>query len=188
MQRITITGGRNNDMEQRRNSTASKMVFGREELDRDGDSTVGEILKRLPGVTISGRPGRGGDIRMRGLGNGYTQILLNGERPPRGFSLDSLSPDQIERIEVYRAPVAEFSTQAIAGTINIVLREDFQQKQTQIRLADSIELGKHEPGISFTHPGKAGDLSYQLSGTVYTNRRRSEVFTDNVDTDASGNP
>ena len=81
VQRITITGGRNNDMEQRRNSTASKMVFGREELDRDGDSTVGEILKRLPGVTISGRPGRGGDIRMRGLGNGYTQILLNGERP-----------------------------------------------------------------------------------------------------------
>jgi iron complex outermembrane receptor protein len=188
VQRITITGGRNNDMQERRNSTASKMVFGREELDRNGDSTVGEILKRLPGVTISGRPGRGGDIRMRGLGSGYTQILLNGTRPPRGFSLDSLSPDQIERIEVYRAPVAEFSTQAIAGTINIVLREDFQQKQTQIRLADSIELGQHEPSLSFTHPGKAGDISYQLSGTVYTSRQRSEVFTDNVDTDASGKP
>ena len=44
VQRITITGGRNNDMQERRNSTASKLVFGSEELDRNGDSTVGEIL------------------------------------------------------------------------------------------------------------------------------------------------
>ena len=85
------------------------MVFGREELDRYGDSSVGDVLKRLPGVTMSGTPGRGGDIRMRGLGNGYTMILLNGEPAPRGFSLDSIPPEQVERIEVMRAPVAACS-------------------------------------------------------------------------------
>lgn len=37
---------------------------------------------------------------MRGLGAGYTQILINGERAPAGFSMDSLAPDVIERIEV----------------------------------------------------------------------------------------
>ncbi|NEX63047.1 TonB-dependent receptor [Noviherbaspirillum sp. 17J57-3] len=185
-QRVTITSGRQSDTEQRRNSTAAKMVFGREELDRQGDSTVADILKRLPGVTISGRPGRGGDIRMRGLGNGYTQILLNGERPPRGFSLDTLSPDQIERIEVFRAPTAEFSTQAIAGTINIVLREEFRQKQTQIRVSDSIEQGNHQPSASITHPGQIGALSYQLSATVFEHRHRSEDATDNLGINGSG--
>jgi outer membrane receptor for ferrienterochelin and colicins len=180
VRQVTVTGGRLDDTEQRRQSTAAKLVFGREELDRNGDSTVGEILKRLPGVTISGRPGRGGDIRMRGLGSGYTQILLNGERPPRGFSMDSLSPDQVERIEVYRAPVAEFSTQAIAGTINIVLREDFKMKQTQINLSDGIEQNRHAPNVSITHPGEIGSLSYLLSGSIFENRQRNETLTENV--------
>ncbi|HYD80152.1 MAG TPA: TonB-dependent receptor [Paucimonas sp.] len=178
VKQVTITGGRQNETEQRRQSTAAKLVFGREELDRNGDSTVGEILKRLPGVTVSGRPGRGGGIQMRGLGSGYTQILLNGERPPLGFSLDSLSPDQIERIEVYRAPVVEFSTQAIAGTINIVLREDFKMKQTQVNVSYGVEQGRRAPNVSVTHPGQVGALSYVLSGSVFENRQRTETVTE----------
>jgi outer membrane receptor for ferrienterochelin and colicins len=188
VRQVTVTGGRLNDTEQRRQSTAAKLVFGRDELDRNGDSTVGEILKRLPGVTISGAPGRGGDIRMRGLGSGYTQILINGERPPRGFSMDSLSPDQIERIEIYRAPVAEFSTQAIAGTINIVLREDFKLKQTQINFSDGIEQNRHAPNVSITHPGEIGSLSYLLSGSFYENRQRTETIVDNTGSDVDGVP
>ena len=87
------------DVQERRNSTAAKIIIGREEIDRFGDSTLGDVLKRLPGVTIQGRPGRGGAIRLRGLGNGYTQILLDGERVPPGFSLDSLvaRPDRADR-------------------------------------------------------------------------------------------
>jgi len=34
---VNVTGTRANDTDQRRLSTASKMVFGREELDRNGD-------------------------------------------------------------------------------------------------------------------------------------------------------
>ena len=138
-------------------STAGKMIYGREELDRNGDSSVGEILKRLPGVTMGGRPGRGGEVRMRGLGNGYTQMLVNGERPPAGFSLESLSPDQVERIEIMRGPVAEHSTRAIAGTINIILREGYQQKDTQLKLSDSIEQNRHAPNVSLTLPGTVSE-------------------------------
>ena len=107
LDRVEITGGRANDTEQRRQSTAAKIVVGRDEIERYGDSTVGELLKRLPGVTMQGAPGRGGNIRLRGLGGGYTQILLDGQRVPPGFSIDSLTPEQIERIEILRAPTAE---------------------------------------------------------------------------------
>lgn len=179
---VTITGGRQTDMDVRRNSTAAKQIYGREELDRNGDTSLGDVLKRLPGVTIGGRPGRGGDVRMRGLGSGYTQVLLNGERPPAGFSMESISPDQVERIEVTRGPVAEHSARAIAGTINVVLREDYVQRDNQLRVADSIEDGRHSPNLSLTIPGKSGAFTYSLSASVMQNRQHDEGRTHNVDT------
>jgi len=187
LQQVTVSGSRANDTEARRNSTAAKMIFGREELDRNGDTSVGEILKRLPGVTMGGAPGRGGGgVRMRGLGNGYTQMLVNGERPPPGFSLESLAPDQVERIEIMRGPVAEFSTRAIAGTINIVLREGYQQKDIQLRLTDSIEQGLHSPNVSLTVPGKSGKLTWLLNGSVSFNRQHDESSSFDQDVTDAG--
>jgi outer membrane receptor for ferrienterochelin and colicins len=184
---VKVNAARANETEQRRNATASKMIFGREELDRNGDSNVGEILKRLPGVTMGGPPGRGGGgVRMRGMGNGYTQMLVNGERPPAGFSLESLAPDQVERIEIMRGPVAEHSTQAIAGTINIVLREGYQQKDVQLRLADSIEGGRHSPGISLTMPGKKGAWSWTFTGSLSDNHQQDESAAVFRETGAGG--
>lgn len=108
----------------RRDDTATKIVVTQDELRKYGDALLTDVLKRQPGITVSGgSAGRGGEIRMRGLGNGYTQILLNGDAAPPGFSIDSLAPEQVERIEIMRAATAEFSTQAIAGTINIILKK-----------------------------------------------------------------
>ena len=186
VQQVIINGAGQTDLDKRRQSTASKLIIGREELDRDGDSSVGEILKRLPGVTIGGTPGRGGDIRMRGMGSGYTQVLVNGERMPRGFSLDSLAPDQVERIEIIRAPIAEFTTQAVAGIINIVLREDYKQKDTQLKLADSLEQNRNGPSVSLSKPGELDDLTYNFSGSLFQNRRRNQAYTDNQIDNAPG--
>ena len=183
---VTISGGRQDDMAERRNSTAGKQVYGREELDRNGDNNIGDVLKRLPGVTLGGRPGRGGEVRMRGLGSGYTQVLVNGERPPAGFSMESLSPDQVERIEVMRGPVAEHSTRAIAGTINIVLRDGYQMHDIQVKAGDRIEQGRHSPELSVTAPGKSGALNYTLSASFNYNRQHDNTLTHNTETDAAG--
>lgn len=112
------------DYDPRRDDTASKTVINQDELTKYGDTNVYDVLKRAPGVTVTGNT-----IRMRGLGAGYTQILVNGERPPPGFSLDNLPPDQIEKIEIMRAATAEFSMQAIAGTVNIVLKKSVARPQ-----------------------------------------------------------
>ena len=103
-QLVEITGARDGDTEARRRSTAAKIIIGREEIDKFGDATVGEVLRRLPGVTTPGAPGRGGPPRLRGLGSGFTQLLIDGQRMPPGFSLESLTPEQVERIEILRAP------------------------------------------------------------------------------------
>ena len=149
-QRIEITGGRANDSEQRRQSTAAKIVIGREEIERHGDSNTLELLKRLPGITIPGAPGRGGNPRLRGMGGGFTQILVDGERIAPGFALDSIPPEQIERIEILRAPTAETGARAIAGTINIVLREGFRRKVNDLNLDVQREAGEAGGGLSWT--------------------------------------
>jgi cysteine synthase A len=64
-QRVEITAPEATDTEQRRRDPVAKTVVGREELDRYGDSSVNDVLKRLPGVNL-----QGGNPRLRGLGAG----------------------------------------------------------------------------------------------------------------------
>jgi iron complex outermembrane receptor protein len=169
MGRVEITSGRDNDTQQRRESTASKIVIGREEIERQGDSTVGEILKRMPGITMGGVPGRGGGVRMRGLSQGYTQILLDGQRVPPGFSIESITPEMVERIEIYRAPTAETGAQAIAGTINIITREGRRGMPSELKAGSSWQGGYASPNASLVQYRDAEHWSanYTLSVNRY---------------------
>jgi outer membrane receptor protein involved in Fe transport len=158
---VEVKGAASN-YDPRRDDTASKTVLNADEIRKYGDDNIFDVLKRAPGVTVTGKT-----LRMRGLGEGYTQILVNGDRPPPGFSLDALAPDQIERIEIIRAASAEFSTQAIAGTINIVLKKVTSKPQRDLRLGANNSPNSHGGNVSGTWADKAGNLSYFLNGFVY---------------------
>lgn len=169
--RVEITGTAAS-YDPRRDDTASKIVVGREEIQRYGDASVLDVLKRVPGITINSSSGRGGEIRMRGLGAGYTQILVNGERAPAGFSFDALAPELVERIEVLRAATAELSTQSVAGTINIVLRRAARKAQRSVKLGvlassvfkgpnATIEVGDREEGYAYSVTAVADHDRYQ---------------------------
>jgi len=176
--RIEIIGGRESDTDQRRQSTAAKIIIGREEIEKFGDSTLGEVLRRLPGVTTPGAPGRGGPPRLRGLGSGFTQLLIDGQRLPPGFSLDSLTPEQVERIEILRAPTAETGARAIAGTINIITREGFKKRLNDLRVGTGIENGKRTGGSFWTHNESKDELTYTLSAAVFGNERANSSFNE----------
>lgn len=173
-QRVEVTGARASDTEERRRSTAAKIIVGRDEIERFGDSSLGEVLKRLPGVTIGGNAGRGGQIRLRGLGNGYTQILLDGERVQGGLSLDSIDPDMIERIEIQRAPTAETGARAIAGTINVITREGFRKQLNDLKLGLGVENGAASPSLSWTRNDKWDELGYNITLNTWSRRREDE--------------
>ena len=180
---VEVRGNRNNDTEMRRESSAAKIVIGREEIQKQGDANLGEVLKRLPGVTVQGAPGRGGAIRMRGLGGGFTQILLDGERLPPGFSVDTLLPEQVERIEILRAPTAETGARAIAGTINIVLREGQRAVPDDLKITRSHEHGQESTLINWVHNlnirPMTGTLTVSLTDQ-YRPDESSSVITSNV--------
>ena len=101
-----------------------------------GDSNVFDMLKRAPGVTVVNN-----SIRMRGLGSGYTQILVNGKRAlPGFFSMDTLTPDQIE---IIRSTKAEFSMQAIAGTVKTACRPRGKTAFTVLRVKAMRSICPH---------------------------------------------
>ena len=187
MGRVEIKSNRDNTMEERRQSTAAKIVIGREEFDKQGDATLGEVLKRLPGVTIQGAPGRGGAIRMRGLGGGYTQILLDGQRVPPGFSIESLTPEMVEKVEIMRAPTAETGARAIAGTINIILREGQRANPDDLKVGTSFENGHRSESLNWVRNLKSEPLNGTLTVSAMNSWRPEDITTlTDSDVDAEG--
>lgn len=169
----------------RRDDTASKIIVNSDELKRYGDTSIGDALKRVPGVTV-GAGGR--DIRMRGLGSGYTQILLNGERVPPGFNIETVAPDSIERIEVLRSASAEFSTQSIAGTINIVLKKAVKTAQREFKFGVGRSSEMTNPTGNLVMSDRDGNFSYSVNmrGSRFEFDRNS--FTDEESFAPSGAP
>jgi outer membrane receptor protein involved in Fe transport len=168
----------------RREESVTKIVVSQAELVRFGDTTLAESLTHFPGITLTSS----GGIAMRGLGNGYVQILLNGEKMPTGFNLDSLSPALIERVEILRAGTADIGTQAIAGTINVILKKTARSDQGEFKGGLESGNGVSSPSVSLQRTSRSGPLSYTLGGSF----SRKDVRSDEIDhwtgTDAVGAP
>ncbi len=144
---------------QARLGTAAMTVVGREELDAQGDTSVLDVLQRLPGITIDGET-----PRLRGLGEGYTLVLINGEPAPPGFTLESLAPADIERIEIIKGPSAKYG--GTAGTINVILRSSPRSRQREARATAGWRAVRPQGQMSLSWGDREAGLGWQLPATV----------------------
>lgn len=145
-----------NPLIERQNSSSTKIIVTKEEIVRYGDQTMGDILKRLPGLTFTGPAGYVEDIRFRGADKGYTQILIDGEpiadgKADRQMQVSRLSADMIERIEIIKQTTAEFNSDGVAGTINIILKSPPKKSKGSYSVSY---------GASDGEPIKEGYISY----------------------------
>lgn len=116
---------------------ASVTVVTREELERQQPASVIDVLRRVPGLHIDQRGGRGGvsSVYMRGADPNYTLVLVDGiavndPTDSRGGAYDfsALDPSDIERIEIARGPLsAIYGGSAVAGVINVITRRSRRQ-------------------------------------------------------------
>lgn len=170
IERVQIDSRQQSDTDLRRKSAVAKQIYGREELDKYGDSNVADVLKRLPGVTVQGNA-----PRMRGLGAGYTLILINGDPAPPGFQLDQLDPKQVERIEVTKGPTADQSAQAVAGAINIILKDAPRVSQRDLGLRLGYNADRPVGGATFTYGEKVlGGAAVSVPVSVFSWRGLNE--------------
>ena len=165
---VTVTARRS--IEQRFFATGSLVVVDRTDIAQLGAFSVADVLRQLPGVQVTPNANGSIEIRMRGMERSATQLLIDGQRVGSGRSqlpLDQLPAEVIERIEVVRAPTAEFSG-ATGGTLNIVLRQASAKRETIIRLTDNTVWGRHAGQAFFSKAGPLGALHPQADAEAAT--------------------
>lgn len=144
LDKVTVTG-REGQSQAEADGLATSLSAS--EIKAFGDRSVTALLKRLPGVSID--ESAGAAIRLRGLSQSYSRIYVNGEPLPQGTSVDSVPVDVIERIVYLKAPGADFSSQGIAGIINIITSSGFKAFQPEFRIGTPFTpSGYFKPDVS----------------------------------------
>ena len=182
-QQIEITAQPQTETDQRRRDPVAKTIVGRDELDKHGDIAVSDVLKRQPGVSM-----QGGSPRLRGLGGSYTLLLVNGEPAPPGFSLEQLSPSQVERIEITRGPSAEHSAQAVAGTLTIILRDAPRTRQRELGVRSGHQAVRPVLAANASWGDRSGALSHTLPLSVYQWRGQADTAGERLAPGTDGRP
>ncbi len=144
-------------------------LFSREDIINSGAATAQDFIQTLPqnfsggsnasiptalpndnsgGANAGGFGSFGSSVNLRGLGSGSTLVLLNGRRTaPSSFNADftdiSMIPaSAIERVETLTDGASSiYGSDAIAGVVNFVLRDDFDGIESSIRYGVGTESG-----------------------------------------------
>ena len=160
--------------------------------------TAGDALKRVPSVTFLSDVIESDGARLRGLDPGYTQILINGEKVPganadRSFFLDRIPAELIEQVEIVRSSSARRTGDAVAGTLNIVLRDALRARRRLCQrgglLFDDGELkptfGRLLGGAARAGPPAVGA---NVQGRYNPKKKLSLRFGDSPENDPTTRP
>ena len=175
---LTVTGSRISRPEI--SSNVPVTVLDRADIERTGLSNLGDILRSTPlvqGSVSNSNVSNGGDgtvkFSLRGIGPARTLILLNGRRiQPMGIGAAS-SPDlsaipsaMVERVEVLKdGASAIYGSDAIAGVVNIITRDDFDGAEFSIQGGASAKGDGRQDQASFVGgiQGEKGSVVLSLS-------------------------
>lgn len=184
---VTATGG-GTDV---RDAPASVSVITREEIERQPVYDLNTLLRRIPGVTGGYGPvGEQSKIKLRGLDDKYTLILVDGKRI--GSSADThyrrdlgrqdinwISPNMIERIEIVRGPMSSlYGSDAMGGVINIITRKVSRDWSGSLNVNTTMPEDSDRGQTNQTSVNLAGPVTDSLGlrlGANVTRRAADEV-------------
>lgn len=170
---VTVVGSRIKRVEVE--GPAPVTVITRQDIEKEGFQTVGDMLQTLSQNTTSSFTGDLGVtgftpnaqvVNLRNLGPGYTLVLVNGRRPaqyPQPYNRDNnvvnvraIPSSMIERVEVLSGGAsAIYGSDAVAGVVNFVLRDNFEGNEVKGTLSAT---GKGGTGVNLSYTGgRVGD-------------------------------
>ena len=135
-----------------------------------------ELLDRTAGIRIRQDGGLGSNIRynINGLSGNAVKIFIDGVPASNygsSFSLNSIPPSMIERIEIYKGVVPGYlSEDALGGAINIILKQRRSNSLTTSYSFGSFNTHRwnatgsyrHDNGLTFD-----GSMFYNYSDNSY---------------------
>lgn len=192
--RIVITG--QIEYRDRTDTTEPELVYDQEFFAAFEPASVGDQLRRVPGVAFTSDVGEADAPQLRGLGQGFTQVLVNGRPIPgagndRSVFVDRIPAEIIDRIEIVRSPSADIDSQGVGGTINVILKNGESLPPGVIaRAGATFDVDREEtrPNASVSWSGRNEERTLLYSLTLdaqqrYNNKEAvQEVFeSDSVD-------
>jgi len=147
---------------------------------------ISEGLKFQPGLRVETdcQTCNYTQLRMNGLGGGYSQILINGRpvfSPLTGlYGMEQIPANMVERIEVVRGGgSALYGSSAIGGTVNVITRIPKESSYDVNLTSQFINGGAMDNMLSgnvsmVTHKRNAG-------AAIFVNRRTREAYDHNGD-------
>ena len=153
-----------------RQVAASVTVLTAQQIQRDQETSVGDILARTPGVNVTrnGGPGETTSVFIRGAESDETVALVDGVKvndptdPGTGYDFANLITGDIARIEVLRGPQSTlYGSEAIGGVVNIVTADATRPLEANLQ----AEGGSY--GTSYANGaigGKEDGYDWRLSG------------------------
>lgn len=169
----------------RTSSVSPQLEYGGLFFEQFEPTSVGDMLKRTPGVGFSSDVGEYDAPQMRGLGDGYTQVLINGKKVPgsgadRAVFVDRIPAEMVDRIQIIRSPSADQDSQGVGGTINIILKDGASFDGGSVKVgALRAENGTIRPNASFGYGANTTDMSWTVSAN-FQQRYVSKTKTEQV--------
>ncbi|MEF2155056.1 TonB-dependent receptor [Luteimonas sp. FXH3W] len=147
----------------------TKTYIDSDKLSNPLDQSVLDVLRRESGLIVVN-----GSVSIMGLPDSYTQLLVDGKKPPPTFSLRNLRPEEVEYIEIMFGAEADKATEGLAGSINIVLKRRILKRNPVVAVTVS---GGTESGISLFGSMNAvgqGGNSFSANATLHRSWQNNE--------------
>nr|WP_230967717.1 TonB-dependent receptor [Nostoc sp. WHI] len=169
-------------------------VIDKEEIQKQGATSLADILKRMPGFAIND-VGHGADIHTgtyyRGASINQSVFLING-RPINnnvntyhgGTDLNSIPVEAIERVELYSGTAsALYGSSAFGGVVNIITKEGYGKP----KLSGSAEFGSLSlNNQQVTYGGSSDNVKYNFSFERFFTDNRYRVPVGAANRDSQG--
>ncbi len=170
-------------------TSAATSVFDRNDIDRLQPVSVTDLLRRVPGISVTTNGGIGSlsSISLRGTSASQTLILVDGQRIASASagqaSLEFLNVDQIERVEVVRGPrSAVYGSDAIGGVVQIFTRKGSEGLNPRVKFGvGSNQTFTRDLGLSGGNGQTSFNLGASLDETAGINRTTNSIGSDNDD-------
>lgn len=174
------------------NAPAPTTIITAEEIRLSGATTVPEILRRVPGISVITAGAGHADIAIRGFNQRVSNkvlVLVDG----RSVYLDfvgatfyrsmTVGIDDIERIEVIRGPGATlYGANAFGGVVNIITRQAGRNDEGQVQVRGG---SGNVLGASGRFSGRRGGLAWRGSVGYEQANRFEREYGERVDLIAS---
>lgn len=106
----------------------------------------GELIQRLPGISTDIVGSEVRTLYVRGMGPGFSSLMVDGERvatstgtsASRDYQIEQLGTGNLESVELIKAPQPEQDANAVAGFVNLVSRRAFDTPGRRITLTGGV--------------------------------------------------